>query len=62
MIMVLTLKSGTQIRIEVTEFTTRKDLAGTEFSQLSWVTPETAKTKLHSLILSEIACVHIEDD
>jgi hypothetical protein len=57
--MVVTLKSGTQIRFEVTEYTVGRNGLN-ELARLKWTGAEGADTNLQYLSLDEVAAVHSE--
>lgn len=59
--MVLTFKSGAQIRIDVTEYTACPNIMG-GIDSLRWTTPDTWKTKLSCVDLNEVAAIHAEND
>jgi hypothetical protein len=54
--MEITLKSGTQIEVDVTEFTTGRNGLN-ELAKLNWTTPENWKRKLHTLEMDQIAAI-----
>lgn len=61
--MVVTLKSGTQIKIPVTEFTTGVSRIGSELRTLRWQQGDGANwASLSWVDLHEIAAVHSERD
>lgn len=53
----ITFKSGAQILVDVTEFSTEKHRATREITAMSWTTPESWTRKLHTLALSEIVAI-----
>jgi hypothetical protein len=58
--MVVTLKSGTQLRMPVSSFTTGTNPRG-QLARLKWAAPPEADAALNWVCLEEIAAVHAED-
>lgn len=58
--MVVTLKSGTQIRAQVTEYTVGRAPLGGALARLRWTGGEDADAALQYLDLDEVAAVHSE--
>jgi hypothetical protein len=58
--MVVTLKSGVQIRVKVTEYTVGRNGLG-DLSRLRWTSAENADSALKYVQLDEIAAIHGED-
>ena len=58
--MVVTLKSGTQLRMKVTEYTVSRHVVTQHLDKLSWVKHSTSPTKLTELDLGEVAAIHTE--
>lgn len=53
----ITFKNGTQVTVDVSEFTTKRSTITGELTELNWTTPKTWKRKLHTLDVSEILCL-----
>jgi hypothetical protein len=60
--MVVTLKSGVQIKADVETFTTGTAQLSGELRNLKWTTTEQPGVKINWLNLEEIAAVHAEYD
>ena len=58
--MVVTLKSGAQIRSQVTEYTVGRNALGGGLARLRWTGGEDADAALQFLDLDEVAAVHSE--
>lgn len=58
----ITFKSGAQVAVDVTEFSTGKSVIDQELTKLSWTTPEDWTRKLHTVKLDEIVCLVAVDD
>lgn len=53
----ITFKSGAQVTVDVSEFTSKRSLVGGELTEIEWTTPQDWKRKLNSINLSEVACL-----
>lgn len=58
--MVVTLKSGAQIRAQVTAYTVGRAALGGDLARLKWTGAEDADASLQYLDLGEVAAVHSE--
>lgn len=58
----ITFKSGAQVMVDCTEFSTEKSVVTGEIQALNWTTPANWSRKLHSVKLDEVVClVAVED-
>jgi len=56
--MQITFKSGAQVEVDVSKFTTTTSpLDGNVLTGMKWSTPEDATSKLHHLDMSEVVCI-----
>jgi hypothetical protein len=56
--MQITFKSGAQVEVDVTKFSTQRDpLGGGDLVGLSWENPADASRKLNYIRLDEVVCV-----
>lgn len=53
----ITFKSGAQVVVDVTEFSTKRSQISGQFTELTWTAPEDWARKLTGLDLTEIACL-----
>lgn len=60
--MVITLKSGVQIKADVEEFTTGRSPVFGELRELKWTSTERPDVRISWLAISEVAAVHAECD
>jgi hypothetical protein len=60
--LVITLKSGVQIRSDVDSFTTTTGKLAGELHGVRWVSADNAKTSLNWADLSEVAAIHAEHE
>jgi len=60
--MVVTLKSGVQIKADVAEYTTQKSPIFGELRGLKWTTTEQPRVVISWVNSSEIAAIHAEFD
>lgn len=51
----ITFKSGVQVSVDVSKFTTKR--AGTELTEMEWTTPQRWSRKLHSIDLTQVVCI-----
>lgn len=59
--MVITLRSGVQVRVDVDEGYAHRSLTN-ELMELSWTTSDDWRAKLSSVTLDQVDCVHFERD
>ena len=60
--MVVTLKSGVQIKADVEDFTTGASPVFGELRNLKWTTTERPEVRINWLDMGEVAAVHAEID
>ena len=60
--MVVTLKSGIQIKADVEEFTTGRSPVFGELRELKWTSTERPEVRISWLAIGEVAAVHAERD
>lgn len=53
----ITFKSGAQVTVEVSEFSSKRSTISGDLTELNWTTPNEWARKLHSINLTEIACL-----
>ncbi len=53
----ITFKSGAQVTVDVTEFSTKRNQVSNTYAELNWTTPNDWARKLHSVDMTEIACL-----
>jgi hypothetical protein len=58
--MVVTLRSGVQITVDVEKFSTGGSPVGGHLRQLKWTQPENPEVELNWVDLAEVAAVHAE--
>lgn len=55
--MQITFKSGTQVEVDATEFTTTRSPITGELTKINWTTPDGWTTKLHTVDVGEVAAI-----
>lgn len=58
----ITLRSGAQIEVDVTELTTGRSPVSNGLNSLKWTTPEQWARKLHTIEMGEIAAIVMLQD
>jgi hypothetical protein len=58
----ITFKSGAQVTVDVTEFSTKRSQISNTYGELNWTTPKDWTRKLHSVDLEQIACLIAVED
>lgn len=53
----ITFKSGAQVTVDASEFTSKRNQLSGDLTELNWVTPQDWKRKLNSIDLSQVACL-----
>lgn len=53
----ITLKSGAQIEVDVTELSTTRDKYSAELTHMEWATPDGWRRKLHTIAIDEIVAI-----